>query len=113
MPSSEHTRPARSLLDRVRDAARRKHYSLRTEEAYVYWIRRFILFHGKRHPRELGTAEITDYLTHLAVDAHVAPSTQNQALSAILFVYREVIGGDVGSLANMERAKRTVRLPSY
>jgi integron integrase len=103
--------PSRLLLDQVRDAVRRKHYSLRTEEAYVYWIRRFILFHGKRHPKQMGAPEVTAYLTHLAVDANVAASTQNQALSAILFLYRDVLGGELGSLQDMERAKRAARVP--
>jgi integron integrase len=103
--------PSRRLLDQVRDAVRRKHYSLRTEEAYVYGIRRFILFHGKRHPKQMGAPEVTMYLTHLAVDMNVAASTQNQALCAILFLYRQVLGGELGSLQDMERAKRTPRVP--
>lgn len=77
----------RKLLDQVRDAIRLKHYSYRTEETYVYWIRRFILFHSKRHPQEMGTVEVTAFLTHLAVTERVAASTQNQALNAILFLY--------------------------
>ena len=84
---------------------------MRTEEAYVYWIRRLIVFHGKRHPRELGEREVTDFLTHLAVDAKVAPSTQNQALSAMLFLYREVLGRELGSLAATERPSPGVHLP--
>jgi hypothetical protein len=71
---------------KVRDAIRTKHYSIRTEEAYVNWVRRFILFHGKRHPKEMGGPEIEAFLTHLAVEGHVAASTQNQALSALLFL---------------------------
>jgi site-specific recombinase XerD len=81
--------PPKKLLDQVRDAIRLKHYSIRTEETYVDWIRRFILFHGKRHPRQMGTPEIEAFLTHLAVDRKVAASTQNQALSALLFLYRD------------------------
>jgi site-specific recombinase XerD len=81
----------RKLLDQVRDAIRRKHSSLRTEEAYVDWIRRFILFHGKRHPRDMGAPEIRAFLTHLAVEKHVSASTQDQAFSALLFLYREVL----------------------
>jgi len=78
--------PPKKLLDQVRDAIRLKHYSIRTEETYVDWIKRFILFHGgKRHPRHMGTPEIEAFLTHLAVDRKVAASTQNQALSALLF----------------------------
>lgn len=78
----------RKLLDQVRDAVRLKHYSYSTEKTYVYWIRRFILFHNKRHPNEMGTPEITQFLTHLAVVERVAASTQNQALNALLFLYR-------------------------
>ena len=81
----------RKLLDAVRETIRLKHYSPRTEEAYVHWITRFVRFHNKRHPREMGAAEIEAFLTHLAVDQHVAASTQNQALSAILFLYRYVL----------------------
>jgi site-specific recombinase XerD len=79
------------LLDRVRAAIRARHYSLRTEESYIAWIRRFILFHRKRHPAEMGTAEVNEFLTDLAVKQHVAASTQNQALSAILFLYQVVM----------------------
>jgi len=75
------------LLDQVRDAIRTRHYSYRTEEAYVGWIKRFIFFHHKRHPAEMGPVEITQFLTALAVDRHVSASTQNQALAAILFLY--------------------------
>jgi len=81
----------RKLLDQVRDAIRRKHSSLRTEEAYVDWVRRFIRFHGKRHPQEMDVPEIEAFLTHLAVHEHIAASTQNQALNALLFLYREVL----------------------
>ena len=77
------------LLDQVRDVIRRKHFSIRTEQAYTDWIRRFILYHKKRHPREMAETEVTEFLTHLARDRSVAASTQNQALSAILFLYRE------------------------
>ncbi len=87
------------LLDRVRGAIRAPHYSRRTETAYVAWIRRYIVFHGKRHPAEMGAAEITRFLTALAVDGKVAASTQNQALSAILFLYREVLQQEVPWLA--------------
>jgi len=75
------------LLEQVRDAIRRKHYSIRTEEAYVDWIKRYILFHDKRHPREMGSAEIEAFLTHLAVERQVSASTQNQALNALMFLY--------------------------
>jgi integrase len=99
------------LLDQVRDAIRTRHYSYRTEEAYVGWIRRFILFHGKRHPAEMGPPEITQFLTALAVDRHVSASTQNQALAALLFLYQHVLGCDPGWLVDIVRAKRPERLP--
>ena len=76
------------LLDQVRDRIRVKHYSIRTETQYVQWVRRFILFHGKRHPRDMGAPEVEAFLTHLAVEGHVAAATQNQALSALLFLYK-------------------------
>ena len=79
------------LLDQVRHSIRFKHYSLRTEQVYVDWIRRFILFHGKRHPDQMGAEEIREFLTHLATKGRVAASTQNQAFSALLFLYREVL----------------------
>jgi Phage integrase, N-terminal SAM-like domain len=82
--------PPKKLLDRVRDAIRLKHYSYRTEQTYVQWIRRFILFHNKRHPQEMGVPEIEAFLTHLAVTENVAASTQNQAFSSLLFLYRDV-----------------------
>jgi integron integrase len=103
-------RPVR-LLDRVRAALRARHYSIRTEEAYVAWIRRFIRFHGLRHPEELGETEVTAFLTHLAVTQHVAASTQNQALSALLFLYHEVLRLPLADLAEVVRAKPGVRLP--
>ena len=91
MDRHENSAPTRSqprLLDQVRDVIRRLHYSIRTEQAYVDWIRRFILFHGKRHPAEMGAPEVEAFLTHLAVQGKVAASTQNQALNAIVFLYR-------------------------
>jgi integron integrase len=99
------------LLDRVRDRVRLKHYSIRTEQAYVEWVRRFVVFHGYRHPRELGPAEVEAFLTHLAVAGRVAASTQNQAKSALLFLYREVLGAELPWLDGIESAKRAVRLP--
>ncbi len=99
------------LLDQVRDVIRRKHFSIRTEQAYVDWIRRFILFHNKRHPAEMAEQELTEFLTHLARDVHVAASTQNQALSALLFLYKEVLRQEIGWLSNVQRAKRPARLP--
>src|SRR6266436_6932333 len=99
------------LLDRVRTALRSRHYSRRTEEAYVAWIRRYILFHGKRHPMEMGAPEITRFLSFLAVDGKVAASTQNQALSALLFLYREVLLQEVPWLDDLVYAKRPHHLP--
>ena len=99
------------LLDQVRDRLRLKHYSIRTETQYVQWVRRFIIFHDKRHPREMGVREVEAFLTHLAVDGNVAAATQNQALSALLFLYREVLEIDLPWLDNVVRAKRPARLP--
>lgn len=102
---------APKLLDQVRGKIRLKHYSLRTEQTYVDWIKRFILFHGKRHPKEMGAAEVEAFLTHLAVAGKVAASTQNQAKSALLFLYKEVLGSELPWLDNVERAKTPKRLP--
>jgi integron integrase len=99
------------LLDQVREGIRARHYSRRTEESYVAWIRRFILFHGKRHPKEMGEAEITGFLSGLAVKGKVSASTQNQALCAILFLYREVLKLDLCRLEGVVRAKISRRLP--
>jgi integron integrase len=99
------------LLDRMCAAVRARHYSRRTEKAYVAWARRYILFHDKRHPLRMGGPEVAKFLTSLAVDGQVAASTQNQALSALLFLYREVLEQDLPWLDNVVRAKRTVRLP--
>jgi site-specific recombinase XerD len=103
--------PRPRLLDRVRAGLRIRHYSRRTEEAYVAWIRRYVLFHGKRHPIEMGAAELTRFLTSLAVDGKVAASTQNQALSALLFLYRQVLEVEVPWLDDVVRAKRPHHLP--
>lgn len=99
------------LLDQVRDIIRRKHFSIRTERAYCDWIRRFILFHKKRHTAEMGEDEITQFLSHLARDGNVAASTQNQSLSALIFLYKEVLKREIGWLERVERAKRPARLP--
>ncbi len=99
------------LLDRVRAKVRLRHFSLRTEQAYVAWVRRFVLFHGKRHPAEMGGAEVVEFLSHLAVEGMVAASTQNQARSALLFLYREVLAVPLVGLAGVEPAKRPRRLP--
>ena len=99
------------LLDRVRDKIRLKHYSIRTEQAYLDWIRRFIRFHGKRHPISLGPLEVEAFLTDLAVARRVAASTQNQAKSALLFLYKEVLGIELPWLDGIEQARRPARLP--
>lgn len=99
------------LLDRLRDRIRLKHYSIRTEQAYTHWVRRFILYHDKRHPRDMGAPEVEAFLTYLARQGGVASSTQNQALSAILFLYRQVLGVDLPWLDGVERAKKPQRLP--
>jgi integron integrase len=100
-----------SLLEQVRRCLRLKHYSIRTERAYVDWIKRFILFHRKRHPSGMGTDEIRRFLSHLATDRSVAASTQNQALSSLLFLYREVLGVELPYVEGIERAKRPERVP--
>lgn len=101
----------RGLLGRVREQIRVRHYSIRTEKAYVHWVRRFILFHGKRHPRDMGAPEVSAFLSYLASERNVAASTQNQALNALLFMYREVLGVDLPWLDDVVRAKRPARLP--
>lgn len=99
------------LLQQVREKIRYKHYSIRTESAYTEWIKRFIFFHGRRHPRDMGAAEIEQFLTHLAVAGKVSASTQNQAKSALLFLYKEVLGIQLPWLDNIEGAKTPKRLP--
>src|SRR5258706_15282963 len=99
------------LLDQVRDKIRAKHYSIRTETAYTDWIKRFIIFHDKRHPSEMGGAEVESFLTHLAVKGKVSASTQNQAKSAILFLYRDVLEADLPWLEGVVQAKQPERLP--
>src|SRR5712672_1769235 len=97
--------PERKLLDRVSDVARLKHLSLRTEETYRNWIKRFILFHGKRHPQDLGTEGVRTFLTHLAAEKHVAASTQNQAFNALLFLYKQVLKVEALNIEGVERAR--------
>ena len=99
------TQPHKKLLDQVRDAIRVRHYSYRTEEAYVQWVRRFILFHNKQHPKDMGAAEVEAFLTHLAVQERVAASTQNQAFSALLFLYQQVLHLELDESINAVRAK--------
>jgi len=105
------TPPPTRLLDQVRDRIRFRHYSIRTEQAYVDWIKRFIHFHGKRHPAAMGAAEVELFLTDLAVARKVSASTQNQAQSALLFLYKDVLGNELPWLDGVERAKNPVRLP--
>ena len=97
--------PAPKLLDRMRNHLRTRHYSIRTETAYVDWARRFILFHGKRHPQEMGGAEVEAFLTHLAVNRHVSASTQNQAKAAILYLYKQVLQIELAWLDEVVQAK--------
>jgi integron integrase len=103
--------PKPKLLDQVRQAIRTRHYSYRTEKAYVHWITRFLFFHNKRHPAEMGEVEIGKFLSSLATDSRVCASTQNQALNALLFLYREVLHKEIGYVNGVVRAKRPVRLP--
>lgn len=109
-PPQYAVRPPR-LLDQLRDVLRLKHYSIRTEKAYLDWTRRFVHFTGLRHPRECGAAEVEAFLTHLATHGRVAASTQNQARSALLFLYKEVLHCDLPWLDGVETAKRPARLP--
>src|SRR5436309_6790848 len=110
-PPSVADSPKPKLLDRVRGAIRLRHYSRRTEEAYTHWIVRYIRFHGMRHPAEMGAAEINQFLSDLAVNGHVAASTQNQAFNALLFLYRTVLERPFDHLEGVIRAKRPKRLP--
>ena len=103
--------PSPRLLDQVRDRLRVKHYSMRPEDAYLHWIRRYIYFHAKKHPRDMGGPQVEAFLSHLATDARVAAPTQNQALSALLFLYREVLQVDLPWLDGVVRAKRPKHLP--
>ncbi len=101
----------KKLLDQVRDAIRVKHYARNTEQAYVYWIKIFILFHNKRHPKGMSAGEVQAFLTHLALEEHISVSTQNQALSALLFLYRNVLSQELG-LVELVRAKPSQRVPT-
>jgi len=103
--------PKPKLLDQVRLAIRTRHYSVKTEEAYVGWIKRFIFYHNKRHPAEMSEQEIAQFLSSLASESHVSASTQNQALNAVLFLYREVLRKEIGYVNGVVRAKRPKRLP--
>lgn len=99
------------LLDQVRQAIRTRHYSPRTEETYIHWIKRFIFFHNKRHPAEMAEAEIARFLSNLATESRVSGSTQNQALNALLFLYHQVLGKEIGYVNGVVRAKKAPRLP--
>jgi len=103
--------PKPKLLDQVRQAIRTRHYSPKTEETYVGWIKRFIFFHNKRHPAEMAEPEIARFLSSPASESHVSASTQNQALNAVLFLYREVLRKEIGYVNGVVRAKRPRRLP--
>jgi len=103
--------PAKKLLDQVRERIRYKHYSLSTEKTYVSWIRHYIIFHDKRHPARMGAIDVEQFLSYLANERHVSSSTQNQALSAILFLYREVLMLELPWMDNFERSKKPKRLP--
>lgn len=114
-PAESVARPdkkEKKLIERFREAMRAKHYSRRTEQAYWYWIRYFIFFHSKRHPAEMGAAEVSEFLSWLATRRDVAAATQNQALSALLFLYKRVLGQELPWLAGLVRAQRPVRLPT-
>ena len=109
---SKNPEKGKKLLHQVSDAIRLKHYSLRTEQTYKEWIKRYILFHDKRHPKDMGVEEIQAFLSHLAVEKNVAASTQNQALSAILFLYRHVLNIEIEIPANIIRAQKSKTLPT-
>lgn len=109
-PPLARTQPPK-LIDQLRERLRTLHYSLRTEDVYVDWVRRFILFNGRRHPRDMGAPEVEAFLTHLAVGRKVSASTQNQARAAIIFLYREVLAIELPWLQSVVSAKKSVRLP--
>lgn len=111
MENTPEVKPAPKLFPLIVERLRVKHYSKRTEEAYIQWIKRYILHHGKRHPRDMGVAEVEDFLTHLAVTRNVSASTQNQAKSALLFLYKEVLEMELPWLDNVTQAKTPKRMP--
>jgi integron integrase len=106
------SQPKPQLLDRLRGVLRTRHYSIRTEKAYTEWVRRFILFHNMKHPETMGSLEVAQFLTHLAVKNNVAASTQNQALNALLFLYRQVLNRELGKVQGVVRARKPERLPA-
>ena len=99
------------LLEQVTNQLRLRHYSRRTETAYMHWIKRYILFHGKKHPRDMGHCQVEEFLSYLAVQRKVAASTQNQALGALIFLYRHVLGIQLEWMDEIVRAKRPQRIP--
>jgi integron integrase len=111
MEPSAPSAPKPNLLDHIRTAVRTRHYSLRTEKTYVEWAKRFVIFHGMRHPRSMGKVEVEAFLSHLAVAGEVAASTQTQALNALIFLYRHVLGVEIGWLDEVVRAKKSTRVP--
>jgi integrase len=111
MSTMQGRAPEPRLLDRVRSAIRMRHYSRRTEDAYVGWVRRYVVFHELRHPSEMGPPEVGAFLSHLAVRGRVAASTQNQALNALVFLYRHVLDLPLAGLGDVVRARRPRRLP--
>ena len=110
-PGNPPLRSAR-VLDQVRERIRYLHYSIRTEEAYVHWVRAFIRWHGLRHPRDLGAPEVVAFLTYISAERHVSSSTHNQALSALLFLYREVLDVQLPWIVEINRPSRPVRIPT-
>ncbi|WP_442944779.1 phage integrase N-terminal SAM-like domain-containing protein [Nostoc sp.] len=103
----------KKLLEQVQDVIRLKHYFYQTEKTYIYWIRHYIFFHNKRHPKDMGSKEIEEFLTHLAVNENVATSTQNQALHAVIFLYKQVLKQDLDLKVDAVRAKKSKYLPVY
>jgi integrase len=104
--------PKLKLREQLREVIPFKHYSIRTEAMYWHWIRRFILFHGKKHPREMAATEVQSFLTHLATHENVAAATQNQALNALVFLYRELVNVPLGEIGEIERPTRRAKLPT-
>src|SRR5664279_6073396 len=110
-PRVDYMSDKRGLFQVARESIRTRHLALRTEQAYLQWMRRYVNFHGRRHPRDMGPVQVEAFLTHLAVEARVSASTQNQALQALLFLYRQVLGIELPWLENVTRARRPRRLP--
>ena len=107
----EQSKGRSPFIDSLRSAIRVRHYSIRTEQSYVGWVKHFIFFHGKRHPKDMGEREVGAFLTHLAVNKNVAASTQNQALNALVFLYKAVLDRPLGDINGVVRAKKPQRLP--